>query len=160
MRLHSLNPSHGRALDGLQFEIGAWLLQNCGMRVNRQLIREGVVIAFFGGAVGLFLSYFGIGVLRAGLSFNEFIADVPVRLDTNGLLFAVAVSLFSAMLSSALPRAWASLQTHSRILPRRGSTSKRKSAPSIGTNGLRKVPIGKWSRGGPGKTAGTSKLLI
>jgi putative ABC transport system permease protein len=72
-------------------------------RILRQLLTEGIVIALLGGAIGLFLSYFGIRVLRAGLGFNEFIADVPVRLDTNVLLFAIALSLFSAIVSSAVP---------------------------------------------------------
>jgi putative ABC transport system permease protein len=96
-------------------------------RVVRQLLTEGVVIALLGGAAGLFLSYFGICALRAGLSFNEFIADVPVRLDTNVLLFAVAVSLFSALLSSTLPALKASRSDINVDLKgeTRGSTSGR-----------------------------------
>ncbi len=72
-------------------------------RILRQLLTEGIVIALLGGTIGLFLSYFGIRVLRAGLGFNEFIGDVPVRLDTNVLLFAVVLLLFSAIVSSAVP---------------------------------------------------------
>jgi len=72
-------------------------------RVIRQLFTEGLVIAIAGGALGLFLSSFGIRVLHAGLSFNEVIADVPIVLDKNVLLFAAAVSLVSALLSSVAP---------------------------------------------------------
>jgi predicted permease len=72
-------------------------------RVVRQLMTEGLVIALLGGGVGLFLTYLGIHVLRAGLSFNDAISSVPVRLDTNVLLFAALVSLLSAMVSSVAP---------------------------------------------------------
>lgn len=73
------------------------------VRVMRQLLTEGIVIALVGGAVGLFFSYFGIQGLRAGLTFNDAVAAVPVSLDRNVLLFAVAVSLVSAILSSVAP---------------------------------------------------------
>jgi predicted permease len=72
-------------------------------RVVRQLLTEGLVIALLGGGVGLFLTYLGIHVVRAGLNFNEAISAVPVRLDTNVLLFAALVSLLSAILSSVAP---------------------------------------------------------
>ena len=72
-------------------------------RVVRQLVTEGLVIALLGGAVGLFLTYIGIHLVRAGLSFNESISAVPVRLDTNVLLFAALLSLVSAIVSSVVP---------------------------------------------------------
>jgi predicted permease len=72
-------------------------------RVARQLVTEGLVIALLGGGVGLFLTYIGIHLVRAGLSFNEAISAVPVRLDTRVLLFAALVSLFSAIVSSVAP---------------------------------------------------------
>jgi putative ABC transport system permease protein len=73
------------------------------VRVVRQLLTEGVVIALLGGGVGLFLTYFGIRVISAGLSFNDAIADVKISLDTNVLIFAAVVSLVSAVLSSVAP---------------------------------------------------------
>jgi putative ABC transport system permease protein len=72
-------------------------------RVMRQLLTEGIVIALLGGVVGLFISYFGIQGLRAGLNFNDAVAAVPVSLDRNVLLFAMAISLVSAVLSSVAP---------------------------------------------------------
>jgi len=72
-------------------------------RVLRQLVTEGLVIALLGGGVGLFLTYIGIHLVRAGLSFNPAISAVPVRLDTKVLLFAALVSLFSAIVSSVAP---------------------------------------------------------
>ena len=72
-------------------------------RVVRQLLTEGLVIALLGGVVGLFLTYIGIHLIRAGLSFNEEISAVPIRLDRNVLLFAALVSLVSAIVSSVAP---------------------------------------------------------
>jgi predicted permease len=73
------------------------------VRVVRQLLTEGVVIALVGGGVGLFLTSIGIRLVRAGLSFNAAISAVPVGLDTNVLLFATVVSVASAILSSVAP---------------------------------------------------------
>ena len=73
------------------------------MRVVRQMLTEGLVIALLGGGAGLLLTYVGIGVVRANLSFNEAISAVPVSLDRNVLLFVLGVSLVSAMLSSIVP---------------------------------------------------------
>jgi predicted permease len=73
------------------------------IRVVRQLVTEGLVIALLGGGIGLFLTYIGIHFVRAGLSFSDAISAVPVRLDTNVLVFAALVSLVSAILSSVAP---------------------------------------------------------
>jgi predicted permease len=72
-------------------------------RVVRQLLTEGVVIALLGGAGGLLLALGGIRILRAGLNFNDAISAVPVTLDTKVLVFAAAISLASAILSSMAP---------------------------------------------------------
>jgi putative ABC transport system permease protein len=73
------------------------------VRMVRQLLTEGLMIALVGGAVGVFLSYFGIRLMRAGLTFNEVISDVPIGLDKNVLLFAAAISIVSAVLASLAP---------------------------------------------------------
>ncbi len=83
---------------GIRMSLGA-----SRVRVVRQLLTEGLVIAVLGGAFGLFLTYAGIRLVRAGLSFNEAVQAVPVNLDTNVLLFAMVVSLVSALLSSMAP---------------------------------------------------------
>ena len=72
-------------------------------RIVRQLLTEGLVIALLGGGIGLFLAQFGIRYLHANLSFNDAITAVPLRLDRNVLLFALGVSLLSAVLSSLAP---------------------------------------------------------
>lgn len=72
-------------------------------RIVRQLLTEGLVIALAGGGVGLLLTVLGIRLLRAALTFNDAISSVPVVLDRRVLLFAAAVSLVSAVLSSLAP---------------------------------------------------------
>jgi predicted permease len=73
------------------------------VRMVRQLLTEGLMIALLGGAVGLFLSYFGIRLVRAGLTFNDAISEVPISLDKNVLLFAAAISIVSTLLVSLAP---------------------------------------------------------
>jgi predicted permease len=83
---------------GIRMSLGA-----SRVRLVRQLLTEGVVIAVLGGAVGLALTYAGIKLVRAGMSFNEGVRVVPIRLDGNVLLFAAGISLLSALLSSIAP---------------------------------------------------------
>src|SRR5882762_6591015 len=73
------------------------------VRIVRQLLTEGLLIALVGGSVGLLLSYWGIKFIQANLTFNEFIRAVPVTLDRNVLIFVVAISLASAVLCSLAP---------------------------------------------------------
>jgi putative ABC transport system permease protein len=73
------------------------------LRIVRQLLTEGLVIAFLGGSMGLLLAYWGVNFLRANLTFNEAISAVPLRLDWNVLLFALGVSLVSAVLCALAP---------------------------------------------------------
>jgi predicted permease len=73
------------------------------LRIVRQLLTEGLVIALLGGSMGLLLAYWGIHFLRANLTFNEAISAVPLGMDWNVLLFALAVSLVSAVLCAIAP---------------------------------------------------------
>src|SRR6267378_3000886 len=73
------------------------------LRIVRQLLTEGLVIAFLGGGMGLLLAYWGIYFLRTNLTFNEAVSAVPLRLDWNVLLFALGVSLASAVLCAIAP---------------------------------------------------------
>jgi putative ABC transport system permease protein len=82
----------------IRFSLGA-----SRVRIIRQVLSEGLVIAILGGAAGVLLAYWGINLARSQLTFNEAISAVPVRLDTNVLLFALCVSLASAILCSLAP---------------------------------------------------------
>jgi predicted permease len=78
------------------------------LRIVRQLLTEGLVIAILGGGCGLLLSYWGIVFFRAHLTFNEAVMAIPIRLDRNVLLFALCVSLAAAVLSGLAPALTAS----------------------------------------------------
>ncbi len=79
-------------------------------RVILQLLTEGFVIAFLGGAVGLLLAEWGIHFLGASLNFNEAISAVALNLDRNVLLFTLGVSLLCAILCGLVP-AWNASRT-------------------------------------------------
>ena len=77
-------------------------------RVARQLLTEGLVIALLGGGLGVLLSYGGVNFIRANITFNEYLSAVPITLDRNVLIFALAVSLASAVLAGLAPALTAS----------------------------------------------------
>src|SRR5260370_33322048 len=60
------------------------------LRIIRQLLTEGLMIALLGGATGLLLADWGIHFVRASLTFNEAISGVPPRRDSNSVLFTSA----------------------------------------------------------------------
>lgn len=78
------------------------------LRIVRQLLTEGLTIAFLGGGIGLLLAYWGIKFLRANMQFNPAVSAVPLSLDWNVLFFAIAVSVLSAVLCSLAPALTAS----------------------------------------------------
>ena len=73
------------------------------LRIVRQLMTEGMVIALLGGGVGLLSSYWGINFVRANMSFNEYVSAVPISLDWNVVFFVVAISVASAALCGLVP---------------------------------------------------------
>lgn len=78
------------------------------LRIIRQLLTEGLLISLLGGGTGLLLAYWGIRVVRANLAFNPVMRSVPLTLDQNVLLFALGVSVLSALLCSVAPALTAS----------------------------------------------------
>jgi predicted permease len=72
-------------------------------RIIRQLLTEGLLIALFGGGIGLLLAYWGIEFVRSSLSFNEAFNAIGVSLDTNVLLFCTAISMLCAVLCALAP---------------------------------------------------------
>jgi len=73
------------------------------LRIVRQLLTEGLVIAFLGGVMGILLAYWGIRLVRARLTFNEAISAVPLGLDGNVLLFVTGISVLCALLCAVGP---------------------------------------------------------
>lgn len=73
------------------------------LRIIRQLLTEGLLIALLGGSGGLLLAYWGIGVVRTNIAFNEVVRAVPLSLDWNVLWFSLSISLCSAVLCSFAP---------------------------------------------------------
>ena len=73
------------------------------LRIIRQLLTEGLMIALLGGATGLLLADWGIHFVRGNLNFNEAISAVPLSLDRNVLLFVMGVSLVCALLCGLAP---------------------------------------------------------
>lgn len=78
------------------------------LRVVRQLLTEGLIIALLGGGLALLLAYWGVKFMRANMIFNAAVTAVPFSLDWNVLVFALGVSLFSALLCSLAPALTAS----------------------------------------------------
>ena len=72
-------------------------------RIVRQLLTEGSVIALFGGAIGLLLTYWGVHFVRANLNFIDVMREVPIQLDWNVLLFTLGVSVLCAVLCAMVP---------------------------------------------------------
>jgi putative ABC transport system permease protein len=73
------------------------------LRIVRQLLTEGLVIAFLGGGIGLLFARWGIDLVRANMSFNDAVRAVPISLDGNVLLFALGVSLLCTILCGLAP---------------------------------------------------------
>jgi len=73
------------------------------LRIVRQLLTEGLVIALLGGGTGLLFAIWGVNLVRAGMTFNEEVRAVPVGLDRTVLLFALGVSVLSAVLCGLAP---------------------------------------------------------
>jgi predicted permease len=71
--------------------------------IVRQLLTEGLLIALLGCGAGLVMANWGIHFMQAHMAFNEAISAIKVKLDSNVPLFAVAISMFSAVLCSLAP---------------------------------------------------------
>jgi predicted permease len=108
------------------------------LRIVRQLLTEGMVISLLGGGVGLLLAYVGIAVVRANLSFNEFVGAVPVGLDGKVLLYAVIISVVSALLSALTP----AIKSVRRDVNRDLKNETRTASGDVSQNRLRALLVG------------------
>lgn len=82
----------------IRFSLGAKRL-----RIVRQLLIEGFAIALMGGTLGVLLAYRGIDFVRSSMQFNDAIAAIDLRLDSNVVLFSTAISVVCALLCALVP---------------------------------------------------------
>jgi predicted permease len=82
----------------IRFSLGA-----SRVRIIRQLLTEGLALAFLGGSLGLLFAFWGINFVRARMSFNDAFSALGLSLDSNVLLFATGVSLVCAVLCGLAP---------------------------------------------------------
>jgi putative ABC transport system permease protein len=73
------------------------------LRLVRQLLTEGLLIAALGGGLGLLWAYGGIQLLRANMRFNMAVSAVAFNLDRNVLLFAAMATVVCALLFGLAP---------------------------------------------------------
>ncbi|MBZ5525575.1 MAG: ABC transporter permease, partial [Acidobacteriia bacterium] len=89
---------------GRQREISIRLALGAGrLRIIRQLLTEGLLIAMLGLGLGLLLTYWGVRFVQASMTFNEAFSAVTISLDSNVLIFAAVTSLISAALCGLAP---------------------------------------------------------
>ena len=74
-------------------------------RLIRQLFTEGVLLALMGGALGLLLAFWGVGLINA-LDFTGFPRLEEVRPDYSMLAFTLLISLLMGIVFSLAPAMW------------------------------------------------------
>ncbi len=89
-------------------------------RVTRQLLTESVVLSLLGGALGLLLAVWGAGLMVAIFPNNIANLSIPrveeIPIDGRALLFGLAISLLSGVLSGLAPALQAGGSDLSRAL--------------------------------------------
>jgi len=95
------------------------------LRIVRQLLTEGLLIALAGGGLGLLMAHSGIEFVRANLGFNEVLNAVGLRLDTNVVLFSTGISVACALLCALAPALKASRTDVTTNLKDEGRTASR-----------------------------------
>ena len=73
------------------------------LRLVRQLLTEGLLIAALSGALGLLATYYGVQLVRANMHFNEAVSAVVFDLDRNVVLFATGATLLCVLLFALAP---------------------------------------------------------
>jgi putative ABC transport system permease protein len=92
------------------------------MRVIRQLLTEGVLLAMCGGVLGLILSIWGVDLLLSIVPV-ELPSFVRIGLDVRVLLFTFATSIFAGLLFGSVPAFQVSLSALNETLKEGGRTS-------------------------------------
>jgi len=73
------------------------------LRIVRQLLTEGLVIAVVGGGLGLLLANRGIDFIRAAMKVNDAFTALQLRMDSNVVVFCLAISVGCALLCALAP---------------------------------------------------------
>jgi len=73
------------------------------LRIVRQLLTEGLVIALAGGALGLLFAYRGIDFIRESMKLNDAFTALELHLDSNVVIFCVGISVACALLCALVP---------------------------------------------------------
>ena len=74
-------------------------------QLMRQLLGEGLLLALFGGTLGMLLAFIGLKFLRASLSFDAQTAWLAGKIEVNAavLLFTIVVSCLTVLLFGLMP---------------------------------------------------------
>ncbi|MGA2476951.1 MAG: ABC transporter permease, partial [Terriglobia bacterium] len=89
---------------GRQHEIAVRAALGAGRwRLVRQLLSENVLTAIAGAGLGLLFASWGIRVLHAAASWNEWVGSMEFAIDARVLLFAIGLSLLTVLLFGLVP---------------------------------------------------------
>ena len=72
-------------------------------RLVRQFLSENILLGLAGAGVGLLLAGWGINILHAALSYNEWVKSLEFGIDTPVLAFTIGLSLITILLSGLVP---------------------------------------------------------
>ncbi|MFZ0963854.1 MAG: ABC transporter permease [Terriglobia bacterium] len=72
-------------------------------RLVRQFLAENVLLAMAGAGAGLLLAWWGVKVLHAALSFNEWVKTLEFGIDAPVLIFTISLSLLTVLLFGLVP---------------------------------------------------------
>ena len=72
-------------------------------RLVRQFLSENILIAIAGAGMGLLLAWWGINMLHAAFSYNEWVKSLEFGIDMPVLIFTIGLSLLTVLLSGLVP---------------------------------------------------------
>jgi len=89
---------------GRKHEIAVRCAMGAGRgRLVRQLLSENILVGLAGAAVGLLVAWWGIHILHAALSYNEWVKSLDFGIDAPVLVYTIGLSLLTVLLSGLVP---------------------------------------------------------